>query len=165
MTMNIKYWHEHQGNDFNCGDQRRGKSGDGVDHRNQAEHHPAVYPGKACKLADLLRGGYLRSVYHGENGLRTLKADNSLEMGQAMRVLLGVARFSGAGLIPRSGEQSANRSSRDLCGRRVDVSSDRCRDTGFLSIGEAKNTLGRRGCAPNEGDTHRKYPHPMGPLS
>src|ERR1700693_1759211 len=27
----------------------------------------------ACKLADLLRGGYLRSVYHGENGLRTLK--------------------------------------------------------------------------------------------
>ncbi len=25
------------------------------------------------KLADLLRGGYLRSVYHGENGLRTLK--------------------------------------------------------------------------------------------
>ena len=28
----------------------------------------------ARKLADLLRGGYLRSVYHGENGLRTLKA-------------------------------------------------------------------------------------------
>jgi len=27
----------------------------------------------ACKLADLLRGGYLHSVYHGENGLRTLK--------------------------------------------------------------------------------------------
>lgn len=27
----------------------------------------------ARKLADLLRGGYLRSVYHGENGLRTLK--------------------------------------------------------------------------------------------
>src|ERR1019366_8363276 len=27
----------------------------------------------APKLADLLRGGYLRSVYHGENGLRTLK--------------------------------------------------------------------------------------------
>src|SRR5260370_5616002 len=27
----------------------------------------------ASKLADLLRGGYLRSVYHGENGLRTLK--------------------------------------------------------------------------------------------
>jgi hypothetical protein len=27
----------------------------------------------ACQLADLLRGGYLRSVYHGENGLRTLK--------------------------------------------------------------------------------------------
>ncbi len=27
----------------------------------------------ACKLADLLRGGYLRSVYHGEHGLRTLK--------------------------------------------------------------------------------------------
>src|ERR1039457_6123153 len=26
----------------------------------------------ARKLADLLRGGYLRSVYHGENGLRTL---------------------------------------------------------------------------------------------
>ena len=25
----------------------------------------------ARKLADLLRGGYLRSVYHGENGLRT----------------------------------------------------------------------------------------------
>jgi transposase len=27
----------------------------------------------ARKLADLLRGGYLRAVYHGENGLRTLK--------------------------------------------------------------------------------------------
>ena len=27
----------------------------------------------ARKLADLLRGGYLRSVYPGENGLRTLK--------------------------------------------------------------------------------------------
>ena len=27
----------------------------------------------ARKLADLLRGGYLCSVYHGENGLRTLK--------------------------------------------------------------------------------------------
>src|SRR5215467_5854573 len=27
----------------------------------------------ARKLADLLRGGYLRSVYHGEHGLRTLK--------------------------------------------------------------------------------------------
>jgi hypothetical protein len=27
----------------------------------------------ARKLADLLRGGYLRSVYYGENGLRTLK--------------------------------------------------------------------------------------------
>jgi len=27
----------------------------------------------AHKLADLLRGGYLRSVYHGQNGLRTLK--------------------------------------------------------------------------------------------
>ena len=27
----------------------------------------------ARKLVDLLRGGYLRSVYHGENGLRTLK--------------------------------------------------------------------------------------------
>src|SRR6202030_469362 len=27
----------------------------------------------ARKLAHLLRGGYLRSVYHGENGLRTLK--------------------------------------------------------------------------------------------
>jgi transposase len=27
----------------------------------------------ARKLADLLRGGYLSSVYHGENGLRTLK--------------------------------------------------------------------------------------------
>src|SRR6202050_973413 len=27
----------------------------------------------ARKLADLLRGGYLRSVYHGENGLRTMK--------------------------------------------------------------------------------------------
>jgi hypothetical protein len=35
----------------------------------------------------------------------------------------------------------------------------------FLLIREAKNTLARRGCAPNEGDTHRKYPHPMGPLS
>ena len=28
---------------------------------------------EARKLADRLRGGYLRSVYHGENGLRTLK--------------------------------------------------------------------------------------------
>jgi len=27
----------------------------------------------ARKLADLLRGGYLRSIYHGQNGLRTLK--------------------------------------------------------------------------------------------
>jgi hypothetical protein len=27
----------------------------------------------ARKLADLLRGGYLRPVYHGENGLRSLK--------------------------------------------------------------------------------------------
>jgi transposase len=27
----------------------------------------------ARKLADLLRGGYLRSVYHGENGMRTMK--------------------------------------------------------------------------------------------
>jgi hypothetical protein len=27
----------------------------------------------ARKLADLLRGGYLCSVYHGENSLRTLK--------------------------------------------------------------------------------------------
>jgi len=25
-----------------------------------------------CKLADLLRSGMLRPVYHGENGLRTL---------------------------------------------------------------------------------------------
>ena len=57
-------------------------------------------------------------------------------------------------------EQSAHGSSRDLCGARVDGSGHRCRDTGFLSIREAKNTLGRRGCAPNEGDTHRRYPHP-----
>src|SRR5215470_11656909 len=27
----------------------------------------------ARKLADLLRGGFLRPVYHGENGIRTLK--------------------------------------------------------------------------------------------
>jgi hypothetical protein len=27
----------------------------------------------ARKLTDLLRGGYLRSVYQGENGLRTFK--------------------------------------------------------------------------------------------
>jgi len=27
----------------------------------------------ARKLAELLRGGYLRPVYHGENGIRTLK--------------------------------------------------------------------------------------------
>ena len=27
----------------------------------------------ARKLANLLRGGYLRAVYHGQNGLRTLK--------------------------------------------------------------------------------------------
>src|SRR6266704_2872834 len=27
----------------------------------------------ARKLADLLRGGFLRSIYHGENGIRTLK--------------------------------------------------------------------------------------------
>jgi transposase len=27
----------------------------------------------ARKLAELLRGGYLKPVYHGENGLRTLK--------------------------------------------------------------------------------------------
>src|SRR3984893_7599107 len=40
------YWHgRSQRNDFDCGDERRGKSGDGVDHRNQGEHHPAVYPG------------------------------------------------------------------------------------------------------------------------
>ena len=38
----------------------------------------------ARKLADLLRGGYLRAVYHGQNGLRTLKelARSYLPMSQ-----------------------------------------------------------------------------------
>ncbi len=31
----------------------------------------------ARKLADLLRGGLLRPVHHGENGLRTLKDNGS----------------------------------------------------------------------------------------
>src|SRR5438445_8486408 len=118
-------WYRHgrsQRNHFDRGDERRGKTGDGVHYRNQGDHHSAVYPGlrgdlhvtleegtwaawlydllkphvtklvvcdprknalmkegnksdkiDARKLADLLRGGYLRSVYHGENGLRTVK--------------------------------------------------------------------------------------------
>jgi len=85
------------------------------------------------------------------------EAEKFYRMVQGMRVCVGI---SAAGLILRSGEQSAHGSSRDLCGARVDGSGHRCRDTGFLSIREAKNTLGRRGCAPNEGDTHRQYPHP-----
>ena len=36
----------------------------------------------ARKLADLLRGGYLRSVYHGENGLRTKGAGPQLSDDQ-----------------------------------------------------------------------------------
>src|ERR1700722_20169330 len=44
--MNIKYigMDIHKETISIGGDERRGKSGDGVDHRTQDEHHPAVYP-------------------------------------------------------------------------------------------------------------------------
>jgi hypothetical protein len=48
----------------------------------------------ARKLADLLRGGYLRSVYHGENGLRTLKelARSYLTISKVAPRLIGPLR-------------------------------------------------------------------------
>jgi hypothetical protein len=53
----------------------------------------------ARKLADLLRGGYLRSVYHGENGLRTLKElARSYESGQGAVSKLGHSLWGSASL-------------------------------------------------------------------
>src|SRR5664279_3176917 len=52
----------------------------------------------ARKLADLLRGGLLRPVYHGENGIRTLKELSrsylTVSKDLTLRVLLvGASRF------------------------------------------------------------------------
>src|SRR5256884_2793212 len=48
----------------------------------------------ARKLADLLRGGYLRSVYHGENGLRTLKelARSYLTISKVLSQLMNLVK-------------------------------------------------------------------------
>jgi transposase len=62
----------------------------------------------ARKLADLLRGGYLRSVYHGENGLRTLKelARSYLTISQDLtRVMNRVKALYRSWGIPCSGQQ------------------------------------------------------------
>src|SRR5450432_4571127 len=62
----------------------------------------------ARKLADLLRGGYLRSVYHGENGLRTLKelARSYLTINKDLtRVMNRVKALYRSWGIPCSGQQ------------------------------------------------------------
>jgi transposase len=62
----------------------------------------------ARKLADLLRGGYLRSVYHGENGLRTLKelARSYLTISKDLtRVMNRVKALYRSWGIPCSGQQ------------------------------------------------------------
>jgi len=62
----------------------------------------------ARKLADLLRGGYLSSVYHGENGLRTLKelARSYLTISQDLtRVMNRVKALYRSWGIPCSGQQ------------------------------------------------------------
>ena len=65
----------------------------------------------ARKLADLLRGGYLRPVYHGENGLRTLK-----ELARSYLTIskdLTPGDESGQGAIPKLG--NSLRRSASLC--------------------------------------------------
>lgn len=62
----------------------------------------------ARKLADLLRGGYLSSVYHGENGLRTLKelARSYLTISKDLtRVMNRVKALYRSWGIPCSGQQ------------------------------------------------------------
>lgn len=62
----------------------------------------------ARKLADLLRGGYLRSVYHGENGLRTLKelARSYLTISKDLtRVMNRVKALYRSWGIPCSGQE------------------------------------------------------------
>src|ERR1700721_1988228 len=62
----------------------------------------------ARKLADLLRGGYLSSVYHGENGLRTLKelARSYLTISQDLtRVMNRIKALYRSWGIPCSGQQ------------------------------------------------------------
>src|SRR5437879_13144994 len=53
----------------------------------------------ARKLADLLRGGYLRSVYHGENGLRTVK-----ELARSyLTISKDLSRVMGQGSVSKLG--------------------------------------------------------------
>jgi len=62
----------------------------------------------ARKLADLQRGGYLRSVYHGENGLRTLKelARSYLTISKDLtRVMNRVKALYRSWGIPCSGQE------------------------------------------------------------
>jgi transposase len=62
----------------------------------------------ARKLADLLRGGYLHSVYHGENGLRTLKelSRSYLTISQDLtRVMNRVKALYRSWGIPCGGQQ------------------------------------------------------------
>ena len=62
----------------------------------------------ARKLADLLRGGYLRPVYHGENGLRTLKelARSYLTISKDLtRVMNRVKALYRSWAIPCEGQQ------------------------------------------------------------
>src|ERR1700726_1734863 len=62
----------------------------------------------ARKLADLLRGGYLRAVYHGENGLRTLRelarSYLTISKDQRRQVSGPKALYRHCG-IPRAGRQ------------------------------------------------------------
>src|SRR5215469_10946488 len=62
----------------------------------------------ARKLADLLRSGLLSPVYHGENGLRTLKelARSYLAVGQDLtRAMNRLKALYRSWAIPRAGQQ------------------------------------------------------------
>jgi hypothetical protein len=58
----------------------------------------------ARKLADLLRGGYLSSVYHGENGLRTLEGTGPQLSDDQQRSQAGDESGQGQGAVSKLGD-------------------------------------------------------------
>ena len=107
----------------------------------------------ARKLADLLRGGYLRSVYHGENGLRTVKElarsyltiskDLSRVMGQGSVSKLGHSLWRSASLrtAPSLGVVKQDRGSRRAPAGRVLLPTARC--SASFAPSRAARSVGR----------------------
>src|SRR5712675_2454846 len=109
----------------------------------------------ACKLADLLRGGYLRSVYHGENGLRTLKElarsyltiskDLTRVMNRVKALYRSWGIFCGGAAslrtAPSRGVVKQDRGSRRAPAGRVLLPTARC--SGSLAPSRAARSVGR----------------------